>query len=213
LSCAKTFVGRRRLGASSPPSQFFFSVLTSWQGYEDEEDDASDDEEEDGSYADEEYGHKKHSTIKKKKTKREPSSTSASIPRPKGTVLASLLCYLPLYLDPPAIPTHASDSDSDSEYGSRSKKKKKSRGVSGEEIRISSRGGKVPNYVDDVQDSFQFEDDDETETGYYVDPNVKEEDEIEVVLSHSRDEGREDDPEDLWFDNVVSLNSSTPHAK
>ena len=40
---------------------------------------------------------------------------------------------------------------------------------------------------------------------YYEDPNVqfKEEDEIEAVLSHTREEGREKDPEDLWFDNVV----------
>ncbi|EGO25230.1 hypothetical protein SERLADRAFT_361029 [Serpula lacrymans var. lacrymans S7.9] len=42
------------------------------------------------------------------------------------------------------------------------------------------------------------------ETGYYVDPNAqfKEEDEIEAVLSHCRDEGREDDSEDLWSDNI-----------
>jgi len=37
-----------------------------------------------------------------------------------------------------------------------------------------------------------------------VDPNVpyQEEDEIEAVLGHTHDEGREDDPEDLWFENV-----------
>jgi len=41
----------------------------------------------------------------------------------------------------------------------------------------------------------------------YVDPNAElyEQDEIEAVLGHCRDEGREDDPEDLWFENVVSV--------
>jgi chromodomain-helicase-DNA-binding protein 1 len=95
------------------------------------------------------------------------------------------------------------DSDSDSEYGSRSKKKKKVRS-SGDEVRVSSRGGKIPNYVDDVQDFGQF-DDDEVDPGYYADPNMqdKEEDEIEAVLSHTRDENRLDDIEDSFYDNVV----------
>jgi chromodomain-helicase-DNA-binding protein 1 len=97
------------------------------------------------------------------------------------------------------------DSDSDSDYGARSKKKKRPR-VSGDEIRISSRGGKIPNYTDDVQALAQLSEED-VDQGYYVDPNApfKEEDEIESVLSHCRDEGREDDPEDVWFDNVVSI--------
>ena len=40
-----------------------------------------------------------------------------------------------------------------------------------------------------------------------MDPNqhYQEEDEIEAVLGHSREEGREDDPEDLWFENLVRL--------
>ena len=103
------------------------------------------------------------------------------------------------------MPARHSPSDSDSEYGSRSKKKKKARS-SGDEIRVSSRGGKIPNYIDDVQDFGQFEDED-TDSGYYADPNIqyKEEDEIEAVLSHTRDEGREHDGEDLWFDNVVRI--------
>ncbi|KAG1770509.1 SNF2 family N-terminal domain-containing protein [Suillus occidentalis] len=94
------------------------------------------------------------------------------------------------------------DSDSDSEYGSRSKKKKRPR-VSGDEIRVSSRGGKIPNYTDDVQALAELSEED-VDQGYYVDPaaQFKEEDEIESVLSHCRDEGREDDPEDIWFDNV-----------
>lgn len=102
----------------------------------------------------------------------------------------------------PAPVRQFADSDSDSEYGSRSKKKKRAR-ASGDEIRISSRGGKVPNYIDDVQDFEKYEDE-EVDAAYYVDTSIKEEDEIEAVLSHTRDEGREDDPEDLWFDNVVS---------
>ena len=96
-------------------------------------------------------------------------------------------------------------SDSDSEYGARSKKKKKPR-VSGDEVRTSSRGVKVPNYADDVEDFEQF---DEPHPGYWMDPNSqeKENDEIEAVLGHARDEGHEDDPEDLWYDNLVSTRS------
>lgn len=76
--------------------------------------------------------------------------------------------------------------------------------MSSDEVRLSSRGGKVPNYVDDVADFEKFDSDEEP---YYVDPNIeyKEEDEIEAVLSHQRDEDRLDDPEDLWFDNIVSV--------
>ena len=102
---------------------------------------------------------------------------------------------------------HATSSDSDSEYGSRSHKKKKKSQPSLDEIRMSSRGTKVPNYVDDVQDFEKFEEPVEDQNGYYVDPNVQyqEEDEIEAVLGHSRDEGREDDSDDLWFENVVGV--------
>ncbi|KAI9463589.1 SNF2 family N-terminal domain-containing protein [Lactarius psammicola] len=91
-------------------------------------------------------------------------------------------------------------SDSDSEYGARSKKKKKPR-VSGDELRTSTRGVKVLNYADDVEDFEQF---DEPHPGYYIDPNAqeKENDEIEAVLGHARDEGHEDDPEDLWYENL-----------
>lgn len=100
---------------------------------------------------------------------------------------------------------HASTSDSDSEYGSRSHKKKKRARSSGDEVRTSSRGGKVPNYYDDVEDFEQF--DAEDVSAVYPAPNAQyeEEDEIEAVLSHSRDEGRENDPEDLWFENVVCV--------
>ena len=96
-------------------------------------------------------------------------------------------------------------SDSDSEYGARSKKKKKPR-VSGDELRTSTRGVKVPNYADDVEDFEQF---DEPHPGYYIDPNSqeKENDEIEAVLGHARDEGHEDDSEDHWYENLVSTDS------
>ena len=78
--------------------------------------------------------------------------------------------------------------------------------MSGDEIRVSSRGVKVPNYYDDVQDFEKFEDEEEPQNGYYADLSVQyqEEDEIEAVLGHTRDEGRENDMEDLWFENVVS---------
>jgi chromodomain-helicase-DNA-binding protein 1 len=100
----------------------------------------------------------------------------------------------------PATSRHVS-SDSDSEYGVRSKKKKKAR-VSGDEIRTSSRGGKIPNYNDDVEDFEQF---DEPDPGYYYDTSALqgETDEIEAVLGHYRDEARVDDPEDRWYENIV----------
>ncbi len=71
-------------------------------------------------------------------------------------------------------------------------------------MRVSSRGNKVPNYVDDVQDFEKFDEDDH-DNGYYANNSVQyqEEDEIELVLNHCRDEGRENDLEDLWFDNIV----------
>lgn len=48
---------------------------------------------------------------------------------------------------------------------------------------------------------------------YYVDPSLtKEDDEIEAVLSHCRDEAHEDDPEDLWYSNVVRSKLYSIHA-
>ncbi|KAF9244978.1 P-loop containing nucleoside triphosphate hydrolase protein [Melanogaster broomeanus] len=134
------------------------------------------DDEDDGSYADDEYGKKKAPQKKKKKSL--PVSTA---PRPKAVRHASV--------------------DSDSDYGARSKKKKKPR-ISGDEIRVSSRGSKIPNYYEDNQDLAMLSEEEAGE-GYYADHQLaKEEDEIEAVLNHCRDEGREDDPEDLWYDNV-----------
>ncbi|KAH9176362.1 SNF2 family N-terminal domain-containing protein [Lactarius sanguifluus] len=133
------------------------------------------DEDEDGSYGDEEYGGGSSSDRKKiLKKKKVPSK--------------------------PKVASRPTSSDSDSEYGARSKKKKKPR-VSGDEVRTSSRGAKVLNYADDVEDFEQF---DEPHPGYYIDPNAqeKENDEIEAVLGHARDEGHEDDPEDLWYENL-----------
>ncbi|KAF9263334.1 hypothetical protein L218DRAFT_980171 [Marasmius fiardii PR-910] len=151
-------------------------------GYEDqadEADDDDDDEEEDGTYAGESRPRKK--AVKKKK------SPTLSVPRPR-------------------VPTrHVSASDSDSDYGSRSKKKKRPPRPQFDEIRVSSRGGKIPNYIDDVQGFEQFEDEVGDDNVYYPTVEVQqyqEEDEIEAVLSHSRDEGRENDPEDIWFDNI-----------
>ncbi|KAF5380499.1 hypothetical protein D9615_004578 [Tricholomella constricta] len=145
-------------------------------GYDDP---GNDDDEDDGTYADEEYGKKK--VFKKKKR-----TSASAVVRPKAPV------------------RHTSTSDSDSEYGSRAHKKKKKARSSADEIRVSSRGGKVPNYFDDVQDFEKYEDEEAGENGYYVDPNVQyqEDDEIEAVLGHSRDEGHENDSEDKWFENI-----------
>ncbi|KAF9075433.1 SNF2 family N-terminal domain-containing protein [Rhodocollybia butyracea] len=142
-------------------------------GYEDQ---AEEDDDDDGTYADEEVTRKKSAPKKKK-----PTSSSAIRRAPVR---------------------QASASDSDSDYGSRSKKKKRARPQS-DEVRISSRGGKIPNYFDDLQDFEKFEDED-VDTSYFASPTqqYQEEDEIEAVLNHSRDEGREDDPEDVWFDNI-----------
>ena len=94
------------------------------------------------------------------------------------------------------------DSDSDSDYGARSKKKKKTRST-GDEIRVSSRGVKVPNYVDDVQDFEQFDSDVDAAPYPEATAPMKEEDEIENVLGHCRDEGHENDLEDDWYTNIV----------
>lgn len=171
------------------------------QGYEDQpDDDDNDDDDDDGTYADEEYGSKKK-PVKKKK----PRMPSASAPRPRGALLLSSAALAARSWPLSASTRHASSSDSDSEYGSRAHKRKKKPRQSTEEIRVSSRGGRIPNYVDDVQDFEKFDEEETGEAGYYVDPNVQyqEEDEIEAVLSHSRDEGHENDPEDLWFENIV----------
>ncbi|KAJ7747341.1 SNF2 family N-terminal domain-containing protein [Mycena metata] len=144
-------------------------------GYEEQGEEEVDDDEEDTTYADAGYAVKKRAPKKKR--------MSSTVPRPKAPVRAP------------------NESDSDSEYGSRPKKKKKGRSTA-DEVRVSSRGVKVPNYIDDVQDFAQFE---ELEPDpNYAGPAIQyqEEDEIEAVLAHSRDEGRESDPEDLWFDNV-----------
>ena len=99
--------------------------------------------------------------------------------------------------------TRHSGSDSDSDYGSKSKKKKKAKTS---EIRVSSRGGRIPNYVDDVQDFEQFDEEDAEAIGY-IDPSApqKEEDEIEMVLGHTRDEEHKEDTDDDWFRNIVRV--------
>lgn len=153
-----------------------------FQGYEDDPE-PDDEDEEDASYADEEYG------VPKPPKKVSGSSGSTSKKRKAPSK--------------PRVVARHSPSDSDSDYGSRSKKKKRPR-VSGDEIRVSSRGTKVPNYVDDVQDFEQYEED-EIIPGGYVDPNAvqKEEDEIEGVLGHSRDDDAEEGLDDNWYTNIV----------
>lgn len=163
------------------------------QGYEDDPE-PDDEDEEDASYADadDEYGVATSNHTKKKAPKKKKIPSVPSKPRPA---------------------VRHSPSDSDSDYGARSKKKKKQR-VASDEIRVSSRGTKVPNYVDDVQD-FEAFDEDEVIPGGYVDSSAtqKEEDEIEMVLGHSRDEDHKDDPEDNWYTNVVRPVSLYAHFR
>lgn len=169
------------------------------QGYDDRDDSGSnDDDDDDGTYADGEYGVAKKKPLRKKKR-----ALPNPVVRPKG--IPFVLARPPRAHEPPAASRHHSDSDSDSEYGSRSHKKKKKARASTEDIRVSSRGGKIPNYIDDVEGFEKFEEEEAAAQSLYVDPSaqVYEEDEIEAVLGHCRDEGRESDPEDLWFENVV----------
>lgn len=105
---------------------------------------------------------------------------------------------------------HAS-SDSDSDYGARSKKKKKSR-ASGEEIRVSSRGSKIPNYYEGCQELGLLSDEDVDESYYFgLNTQFKEEDEIEAVLGHCRDEERANEQADLWYENVVCISIVLSH--
>jgi chromodomain-helicase-DNA-binding protein 1 len=172
-------------------SRSLFTLTHLAKGYEGTPDE---DEDDDGSYGDEEYDAGGSSSgrrlPKKKKVPSKPKGTSIRTSRPFIFQVRIL------------VASRQASSDSDSEYGARSKKKKKPR-VSGDELRSSTRGVKVPNYADDVEDFEQF---DEPYPGYYIDPNAqeKENDEIEAVLGHTRDEGHEDDPEDLWYENLVS---------
>jgi chromodomain-helicase-DNA-binding protein 1 len=176
------------------------------QGYEDQPDDDDDndnDDDNDGTYADEEYGAKKKPA--KKKKQRMPSATVA---RPRGWSSPSFVsASSPRLLRILASTRQISSSDSDSEYGSRAHKRKKKHRQSTEEIRVSSRGGRIPNYVDDVQDFEKFDEDEPAAAGYVADHGIQfqEEDEIEAVLSHSRDEGHENDSQDLWFENIVGF--------
>ncbi|KAH8814700.1 SNF2 family N-terminal domain-containing protein [Flagelloscypha sp. PMI_526] len=151
--------------------------------YNDAVHDDVEDDEDDGAYADEEYGTKpKKPRLKKRTKKRSPNPSS----RPK----------------PPSRLPSASDSDSD--YGARSKKKKRSKPY-GDELRLSSRATAKPtNYLDDLDDMHDLEPiaDDAT---YAVDTTVQdgeENDEIELVLGHQRDEEKLNDLEDRFYENI-----------
>lgn len=78
------------------------------------------------------------------------------------------------------------------------------------EGRITSRGGRVPNYREDGEHFGSDFGDDLMEKGkmhtYYIDPEnieIGDDHEIEAVLSHQRDETRLDDPDDIWTENIV----------
>ncbi|KAF7321708.1 ATP-dependent DNA helicase [Mycena kentingensis (nom. inval.)] len=94
-------------------------------------------------------------------------------------------------------PAPTANSDSDSDYGR--PKKKKARPYT-DEIRVSSRGATAPNYYDDVP-GFEHFDDDEVVEAAPLAAGPKD-DEIEFVLNHCREDGREGDAEDLWFENI-----------
>ena len=77
---------------------------------------------------------------------------------------------------------------------------------------MSTRGIKIPNYVDDVEDFETFEAD--THPGYYYTEALAQypqDDEIEQVLNHSRDEGKEGDPEDKFYENIVGPSFPSRH--
>lgn len=173
-------------------------MLTPVQGY----DDLSKSSEDDGSYADEEYIRKKGSNKRKKPTR--PKGQLPSLP-PSRVSSPRVTTALP--------PQRPSASDSDSDYGGRARKKRRSGvprtngyGSHEPDVRLTSRGSKVPNYREDAEDMSMFYEDDQ---GYYIPETdygpFEEDHEIEVVLAHMRDEGREDDPEDIWHDNIVSV--------
>lgn len=184
----------RRTFLSSSRSHVHSFLLQ--DGYDDAVDDAEDDNEDDGSYADQEYGAKPKKVRTKKRTKRRSPPVN---PRPKSAFGITSWWWFTADLVL-AQSRAASASDSDSDYGARSKKKRRSH-LHGDEIRLSSRATAKPtNYVDDGHDF-------EAERTYYIDPNTQEteeNDEIEFVLGHARDEDRLNDPEDRFFDNVVS---------
>ncbi|KAG6903097.1 hypothetical protein C0995_006284 [Termitomyces sp. Mi166 len=187
--------------ASSPPMTVHPSYSIPHNGNESGYDDlGNDDDEDDGTYADHEYGRKK---VPKKK-KRTPASTTARSKGENSSSRLSRAIILTIHLSAPVHHHTADSSDSDSEYGQRPHKRKRKARASTDEIRVSSRGVKVPNNIDDVQDFEKYEEEDEEANGYYVDQAAayKEEDEIEAVLGHSRDEAHEDDLEDNWFTNI-----------
>jgi hypothetical protein len=102
----------------------------------------------------------------------------------------------------PSAVTRITDTDSDEEYGARSKKKKH-RPQPSDALRLSSRGGKIPSYAEPGADEFESFDSDDMQTNYYAQGQAeKEEDEIEAVLGHSRQEGHEADEADDFHQNI-----------
>lgn len=78
-------------------------------------------------------------------------------------------------------------------------------------MRLTSRGGRVPNYREDGEHYGSDFGDDVQKEGksflYYIDPEslVGEGDhEIEAVLSHYRHENFLDAEQDMWTENIVS---------
>ncbi|KAL1755607.1 SNF2 family N-terminal domain-containing protein [Schizophyllum commune] len=175
-------------------------MLTSCQGYDEHDYEGDADEGVDvDDDADGDYGADARPRKKAPKKKR-----SSAAPRPsRRTWLYHPSPCPALTPDPATYP--ASGSDSDSDYGSHSKKKKRARY---EETRSSGRGRTRVNYYDDQNLDEHLGADSDVDMGYeqaYPDPNVyalAEEDEIEAVLGHSRDEQHLDDPQDEWQMNM-----------
>ena len=191
----------RRLGRPTPSTLARLTMLTSCQGYDEHDYEGDADEGVDvDDDADGDYGADARPRKKAPKKKR-----SSAAPRPSRRTLLYHPSPCPA-LTPGSATYPASGSDSDSDYGSHSKKKKRARY---EETRSSGRGRTRVNYYDDQNLDEHLGADSDVDMGYeqaYPDPNVyalAEEDEIEAVLGHSRDEQHLDDPQDEWQMNMV----------
>lgn len=89
-------------------------------------------------------------------TKRRPSIRGSPV-RPRCSALSARNARTVFAIAWPvhslsAVVRPAFSSDSDSDYGARANKKKKKMRASAEEVRVSNRGIRVRNCVDDIQD-------------------------------------------------------------
>ncbi|WFD36563.1 DNA helicase [Malassezia cuniculi] len=92
------------------------------------------------------------------------------------------------------------DDENDGDFGRKSKRKPRMSDF-GAAVRMSSRTGSRVNYADDYQLS-DSDDVFEDEADVQVAAESQEEDQIEGVFGHERDESRRDDPEDIPTENM-----------